>query len=472
MHPKNFNPLLPQSSRDYDGDKYSKKSAGSLSTVTKLILCVIFLLILKSSWSYYKADDSILTFPSNVSDSKIIDPSLLSVDTINNQNLPTKDIPKESQDQKQKSNEPDLPKVALGPTANSEQSKDPKIAIGPDIPSTNPTPDDVDKTPSEGTVNSERLEAVMKATLHSFSSYRKYAWGFDELKPVSKTGFDTGYKMGLTIIDSLDTLYIMGKNNPEIHKEFKLARDWVNEKLLFDHGEVNLFETTIRVLGGLLATYHLTKDDMFLNKAKLLGDKLLPGFDTNSGIPFASVDFEKGKGVEAVGMEGSSTSEVTTLGLEFMYLSILTNDKKYKDKIDIIQARISKIEPESCLVPIYISPKTGNYVGSTIRLGSRADSYYEYLFKVSLFAKDNQYFEMWQRSWTSIKTWLFVKSPTQGYWFPGEMDDGVPNWVSTTIKELLGKDPGIEYRKKRLEKMESRPDLSVFYSNYSLKWII
>lgn len=128
----------------------------------------------------------------------------------------------------------------------------------------------------------ERQKAVADAFLHAWKGYKTYAWGHDHLKPISQT-YNDWFHLGLTIIDSLDTMYIMGlttglKNSLLILDEhliilfylieFNEARQWVKDSLSFNgNRDINLFETTIRVLGGLLSTYHLSGDQMFLDKA-------------------------------------------------------------------------------------------------------------------------------------------------------------------------------------------------------------
>ena len=108
----------------------------------------------------------------------------------------------------------------------------------------------------------ERQRAVVAAFQHAWQGYRTYAWGRDHLKPITKT-HQTWFDLGLTLIDSLDTMIVMN-----LKDEFKEARDWVEHELHFNiNKDVNLFETTIRVLGGLLATFHLTADKIFLDKA-------------------------------------------------------------------------------------------------------------------------------------------------------------------------------------------------------------
>ena len=108
----------------------------------------------------------------------------------------------------------------------------------------------------------ERQRAVVAAFQHAWQGYRSYAWGRDHLKPITKT-HQTWFNLGLTLIDSLDTMLVMN-----LKEEFKEARTWVESELNFNiNKDVNLFETTIRVLGGLLSTYHLSSDKIFLDKA-------------------------------------------------------------------------------------------------------------------------------------------------------------------------------------------------------------
>lgn len=107
-----------------------------------------------------------------------------------------------------------------------------------------------------------RQKEVVKAMAHAWMGYEKFAWGHDELKPLRKS-YSEWFMLGLTIIDSLDTLWLMN-----LKEEYKRARDWVESELTFDKSvTVNLFETTIRVLGGLLSIYHLSADPMYLHKA-------------------------------------------------------------------------------------------------------------------------------------------------------------------------------------------------------------
>jgi len=116
-----------------------------------------------------------------------------------------------------------------------------------------------------------------------------------------------------------------------LKEEFAEARKWVETDLTFEReGNFNAFEITIRMLGGLLAAYHLSNDELFLQKAVELGERMLPIFNTQSGIPLSFINFIEKKGVADMDNRGmSSTAEAATLQLEFKYLSHLTDDYVY-----------------------------------------------------------------------------------------------------------------------------------------------
>lgn len=96
---------------------------------------------------------------------------------------------------------------------------------------------------------------------------------------------DSWGKFGITLVDSLDTLWIMGLNN-----EFEMAKNHVNS-LDFDQDyDASFFESTIRYVGGLISAYELSKDEIFLNKATELGERLLTAFNSPSGLPYSIVN--------------------------------------------------------------------------------------------------------------------------------------------------------------------------------------
>lgn len=265
----------------------------------------------------------------------------------------------------------------------------------------------------------ERQRAVTSAFKHAWQNYRKYAWGKDHLKPLSKT-FETWFDLGLTIIDSLDTMIVMG-----LTEEFEEARDWVKQNLLFStNKDVNLFETTIRVLGGLLSAYHLSDEKIFLDKATELGDRMMGAFDSISGIPFSDVNLQSRSGHAPKWSPDSSTSEVTTIQLEFRDLSRLTGNSKYEDAISKVSSLVHKLEKDTGLVPIFINANTGKFRShSTITMGARGDSYYEYLLKQWLqTGKTIDYLkEDYELAMTGVMTKMAKRTVPNNLLFIGEI---------------------------------------------------
>ncbi|XP_031711634.1 endoplasmic reticulum mannosyl-oligosaccharide 1,2-alpha-mannosidase [Anarrhichthys ocellatus] len=239
--------------------------------------------------------------------------------------------------------------------------------------------DPADTVPSEvPTVAVDRLQAVCDAFRHAWKGYKDYAWGHDELKPISRS-FGEWFGLGLTLIDSLDTMWILG-----LKEEFAEARDWVEKELSFDKNvDVNLFETTIRVLGGLLSTYHLTGDQLFLDKAKDIGSRLMPAFKTPSKIPFSDVNIGKGTAHPPRWTSDSTLAEVTSIQLEFRELSHLTQDPQYQEVVNEVMKLVHKLPGKhDGLVPMFINTNSGQFTHKGVfTLGARADSYYEYLLK-------------------------------------------------------------------------------------------
>ncbi|NXX49779.1 MA1B1 mannosidase, partial [Tricholaema leucomelas] len=171
----------------------------------------------------------------------------------------------------------------------------------------------------------ERQLAVIEAFRHAWRGYKDFAWGHDELKPLSKS-YSEWFGLGLTLIDALDTLWILG-----LKEEFEEARKWVANDLVFDKNvDVNLFESTIRILGGLLSTYHLSGDSLFLEKAKDIGNRLMPAFRTPSKIPYSDVNIGRGTAHPPRWTSDSTVAEVTSIQLEFRELSRLTGDEKFQ----------------------------------------------------------------------------------------------------------------------------------------------
>eukprot|EP01137_Pigoraptor_chileana_P008823 Opistho-2@56188 len=265
----------------------------------------------------------------------------------------------------------------------------------------------------------ERREAVRNAMRWAWKGYKSFAWGHDELLPLSRTHSEW-FHLGLTLIDSLDTLHIM-----KLDAEFEEAREWVRTSFTADRNvDVNLFETTIRVLGGLLSAYHLSKDKMFLDKAVDLGERLLPAFNTPSGVPFSDVNLHTHNAHGPQWSSDSSTAEVSTVQLEFRELSRLTGNQKFREVADKVIRVIG--DQASGLVPIYINPSSGNLRSGTITLGARGDSYYEYLLKQWLQGgKSEDYLKQhYMDAMADVKSQLWRYSHPNKLAYVGELEGG------------------------------------------------
>ncbi|XP_024023578.1 mannosyl-oligosaccharide 1,2-alpha-mannosidase MNS1 isoform X1 [Morus notabilis] len=259
----------------------------------------------------------------------------------------------------------------------------------------------------------QRREKVKEAMLHAWNSYEKYAWGQDELQPQSKSGVNSFGGLGATLIDSLDTLYIMG-----LDEQFQKAREWIANSLDFNKNyEASVFETTIRVVGGLLSAYDLSQDKVFLDKARDIADRLLPAWDTPTGIPYNVINLAQGRPHNPGWTGGESIlADSATEQLEFIALSQRTGDPKYQQKVENVITQLNNIFPEDGLLPIYIDPHRGSTSYSPITFGAMGDSFYEYLLKVWIQGNKTsavrRYREMWEKSMKGLQSLIRRTTPS------------------------------------------------------------
>ncbi|KAF6773132.1 hypothetical protein AHF37_07613 [Paragonimus kellicotti] len=270
----------------------------------------------------------------------------------------------------------------------------------------------------------ELAEAVRNATLHSWKAYTQCAWGKDEVKPLSCTGTEWMQSL-LTMIDALDTFWIM-----DLNLEYTQIRHWISYRLHFNtnNDHINVFETTIRILGGLLSAYTLSQDEMFLNKAKLLGSILIKAFKNNSALPMTDLNWAtKTATLPSWTHHHLSLAEVSTLQLEFNELSKLTKNEIYALLGARIYEHLRNLPKLDGLLPISLDSDDGSSViTSAITLGAKGDSYYEYLLKVWVqtgkvltFLKDE--FEIVIRG---VEKHLVRLTSPSGFLFIGELYDG------------------------------------------------
>ncbi|KAF9874357.1 glycosyl hydrolase family 47 [Colletotrichum karsti] len=257
-----------------------------------------------------------------------------------------------------------------------------------------------------------RRAAVRETFVRSWNSYKKYAWGYDELAPVSAKGKNTFGGYAATLVDALDTLWIM-----DLHEEFGLALSVVAKMDWDDTVEtsVNVFETTIRHLGGLLSAYDLSSEPVLLAKAIELGDMLYAAFDTPNRMPPFWLDFKLAKsgGLEA-GTNDPSASPCS-LSLEFTRLSQLTGNPKYFDAIERVKLFLERTQHETQLPgmwPALINFRDESVVNhNEFTLGALADSLYEYLPKMHalLGGTDPAYEKMYREAMKVVQQHLLFR---------------------------------------------------------------
>lgn len=255
-------------------------------------------------------------------------------------------------------------------------------------------------TSAQPRVAKKKLAAEVRTEfLHAWNGYKKYAWGHDDLKPLSKAPHDWyGQSLLMTPVDALDTMILMGLND-----EARTTRNYIAQNLSFDKDiEVQNFEITIRLLGGLLSAYQLSGDQRLLTLAEDLGNRLLPVFNSPTGLPYRYVNLKTGKVRDAK----TNPAEAGTLLIEFGTLSKLTRRPVFYEKAKRALVEIYKRRSSIGLVGTWINVETGEWVDTDSHISGAIDSYYEYLLKCWLLFGDQDCQRMWRDSIAAINKYL------------------------------------------------------------------
>uniref|UniRef100_A0A671Q5R6 alpha-1,2-Mannosidase n=1 Tax=Sinocyclocheilus anshuiensis TaxID=1608454 RepID=A0A671Q5R6_9TELE len=260
--------------------------------------------------------------------------------------------------------------------------------------------------------------------------FQDYAYPADELMPLSCRGRVRGLepnrgdiddslgKFSLTLIDTLDTLVLLNKLD-----EFEEAVKKTVQDVRFDNDiVVSVFETNIRVLGGLLGA-HVMADvlkqrgermqwyrDELLHMAKELGYRLLPAFNTTSGLPYPRVNLRYGV-VSPLSRTGTESDTCTacagTMILEFAALSRLSGDPIFEEHarkaMDVLW---EKRQRGSDLVGTVINIHNGDWVRRDSGVGAGIDSYYEYLMKAYILLGDKVYLDRFNTHYSAIMKYI------------------------------------------------------------------
>jgi len=287
-------------------------------------------------------------------------------------------------------------------------------------------------TPAEGFTGDDvppMRARVREMFGHAYGGYMRHAFPMDELRPISCQGMETWGNYSLTLVDTLDTLVVMGEE-----EEFHRQAQWVWEHLRFDRDvNVSVFETNIRVLGGLLAAHCFYEDRVvdpaavgyrgqLLDLAADLGYRLLVAFDTETGIPYGTVNLLHGvpKGETPI----TSTASGGTFLLEFTTLGRLIGDPAFEHAAR--RATVGLFERRSGLglVGNHINVTSGEWTHKDAGIGSGIDSYYEYQLKAFILFGDLDAWAMFNDSRAAIERWLH-KPP---WYIEANMNTGATVW--------------------------------------------
>ncbi|ERE71681.1 short transient receptor potential channel 4-associated protein [Cricetulus griseus] len=260
----------------------------------------------------------------------------------------------------------------------------------------------------------ERVKAMF---YHAYDSYLENAFPYDELRPLTCDGHDTWGSFSLTLIDALDTLLILG-NTSEFQRVVEVLQDNVD----FDIDvNASVFETNIRVVGGLLSAHLLSKkagveveagwpcSGPLLRMAEEAARKLLPAFQTPTGMPYGTVNLLHG--VNPGETPVTCTAGIGTFIVEFATLSSLTGDPVFEDVARLALMRLWESRSDIGLVGNHIDVLTGKWVAQDAGIGAGVDSYFEYLVKGAILLQDKKLMAMFLeynraiRNYTHFDDW-------------------------------------------------------------------
>lgn len=255
-------------------------------------------------------------------------------------------------------------------------------------------------------------EEVREMFQHAYDSYLKYAYPYDELRPLSCDGVDTWGSYSLTLIDALDTLAIMGN-----YTEFNRVVETVLQKQNFDADiNVSVFETNIRIIGGLLSAHLLSHktgiklepgwpcNGPLLRLAEDVAQRLIAAFDTTTGMPYGTINLRSG--VPPGETTVTCTAGVGTFIIEFGTLSRLTGDPLYEEvAYNALKALYHHRSPIG-LLGNHIDIMTGRWTAQDAGIGGGVDSYFEYLVKGAILLEKPELMSMFREARLAIDKYL------------------------------------------------------------------
>jgi mannosyl-oligosaccharide alpha-1,2-mannosidase len=291
--------------------------------------------------------------------------------------------------------------------------------------------------------NDRRRAAIKSTFIRGWEGYKNRAWLKDELLPISGGSQNHFGGWAATMVDSLDTLWIM-----DLKVDFAQALGVIGsiDFTQTEQEEINVFETTIRYLGGLLAAWDLCGEEgslgveVLMAKAVELGEFLYAAFDTANRMPIMRWRWKNAKyGAIQQADDAVLLAEIGSLSVEFTRLSQITGDPKFYDAVQRITDRFETAQDLTNLPglwPIVVNPKEDNFGDNTdFSIGAMADSTYEYLLKehILLGGRSTQYWGLYNFAIDAAEQYLFFRPMTKSgadILIPGDRH-GIPGTVGT-----------------------------------------
>ncbi len=267
--------------------------------------------------------------------------------------------------------------------------------------------------PAQQVTAEELANRVRSEFLHAWNGYKKYAWGHDALRPLSKTPEDRfGTPFYLTALEALDGLNLM-----RLDREADSTRQFLATHLSFDKNVyVPTAEFAARVLGALIANYQLSTDTRLLDLADDLGTRLLPAFVSATGMPYHEVNLKTGE----VRGEACTPEDIANLFIDFGALAHITQKAQYYNHPKIALLSLYERRSSQDLVGDTINITTGEWSATESRLNSGMGGFTMAMLKCAYLLNDSDCVQMWQTYSTAI-TRCLLDSTATGYWY-GQAD--------------------------------------------------
>lgn len=271
------------------------------------------------------------------------------------------------------------------------------------------------ESPAQAATREQHLDQVKSAIKRSWEAYRRKAWMQDELMPLTGGSKTTFGGWSATLVDALDTLWIAGLRD-EFNEAVEAAMEIDFSKSAMR--EINVFETTIRYLGGFIAAFDLSGDERLLEKALELANMLYASFDTPNRLPVLRWNFNHAKHHDQTATKPVLLAEIGSLSLEFTQLSQITGNPKWYGAIHRIMALFAAEQHKTSLAglwPIEVNAEDADFhTGDRYSLGAWADSMYEYLPKMyALLGGSDQYAKMWKMAAATASQNLLYRPMTK-----------------------------------------------------------